>query len=560
MKRRGNILRWILAAALAFSITATGALNNDRVDSLVSQARGKPADSALQCLNQALLLAEESGQAGLLYNIYDEFSQVFSRSGNYPISLDYLYKMLDLADTEAAKSSDSVAVLKKYAGLFVRIGTCYFDMDNNAKALEYYLKSLDAVRRIIRFDPAFPEKEKLMVLYTNIGSAHLSSYHFAEAEANYETALRLNATLNNPVNESSLCNNLGIVFKEKKDFAGAFRYYNKALSIRQLLHDTAGMAQTLNNLGDAYYLTGDFQKAIEMLTMAMKMSRQKGNLRSQMKAANFLSLAYEKTGDPVRALAMHKLFKTLHDSIISNEQVQASTRLELRYLYEKQHKENQLQQEILVAKKERKALVYMTISGILLLSFGILFLLNRNQRMKMRQGKILQESLELERKNLTLEKQNLVMEKQQLQMELDFRNKELSTHVMYLLRKNEFIASIINKLLAVKRSGGNTENDPWIQEILHEMQSNVDNTVWGEFEMRFQQVHQDFYQKLLEKYPDLTPNEIKICAFMKLNMTTKDISAITFQSVKSIQVARNRLRKKMGIARDENLVATIQQL
>jgi len=153
-----------------------------------------------------------------------------------------------------------------------------------------------------------------------------------------------------------------------------------------------------------------------------------------------------------------------------------------------------------------------------------------------------------------------LMEKQQLQMELDFRNKELSTHVIYLLRKNEFISSIINKLLTVKRSMEGPENDSWIQDILREMQSNVDNTVWGEFEVRFQQVHQDFYEKLREKYPDLTPNEIKICAFLKLNMTTKDISAITFQTVKSIQVARNRLRKKMGISRDENLVSTIQQL
>ena len=110
------------------------------------------------------------------------------------------------------------------------------------------------------------------------------------------------------------------------------------------------------------------------------------------------------------------------------------------------------------------------------------------------------------------------------------------------------------------KSADKPENNTWIKEILREMQSNVDNTVWGEFEMRFQQVHQDFYQKLLEKYPDLTPNEIKICAFLKLNMTTKDISAITFQSVKSIQVARNRLRKRMGISRDENLVASIQQL
>jgi len=177
-------------------------------------------------------------------------------------------------------------------------------------------------------------------------------------------------------------------------------------------------------------------------------------------------------------------------------------------------------------------LIYMILSGVLLFSFVILFLLNRNQRMRMKQ----------------------------VELELDFRNKELSTHVMYLLRKNEFISSIINKMLAIKRAADNPQNDVWIEEILREMQSNVDNTVWTEFEKRFQQVHKDFYKKLLEKYPDLTPNEIKICAFLKLNMTTKDISAITFQSVKSIQVARNRLRKRMGISRDENLVSAIQQL
>jgi DNA-binding CsgD family transcriptional regulator len=177
----------------------------------------------------------------------------------------------------------------------------------------------------------------------------------------------------------------------------------------------------------------------------------------------------------------------------------------------------------------------------------------------MKQGKLLQDSLQLEKRNLSLEKQNLLMEKQNLELELEFRNKELSTHVMYLFKKNEFISSIISKLLAVK-SKNHSEDNMWIMEILREMQSNVDNTVWEEFERRFQQVHEDFYEKLRLKYPDLTPNEIKICAFLKLNMTTKDISAITFQSVKSIQVARNRMRKKMGIIRDENLISIIQQL
>jgi tetratricopeptide (TPR) repeat protein/DNA-binding CsgD family transcriptional regulator len=472
---------------------------------------------------------------------------------NFPIALDYYFKMLEILDNEASGKYDTLQWLNKRAALNKQIGTCYFNMDNNTKALEYYLKSLGIIQEIALLDPKFPANEKLAVLYTNIGSAHLSSYNFNEAKNNFEKALEMNRISANQAIDGMLFNNLGIVYKEYKDFKEAFKYYDKALAIRLFLRDTAAIAQTYNNMGDAYYLTGNFTKAIDLLTKALEMSRQTGILRSQMKAANFLSLAYEKTGDFAKALGFYKTYTLLHDSIISNEAVQNTTRLELQYQYEKQRKENELQQEILVAKKERKALIYMVLSGVLLFSFLILFLLNRNQRLKMRQGKMVQESLELERKNLTLEKQNL-------RMELDFRNKELSTHVLYLLRKNEFISSIINKLLSLKKSRDNPENDQWIQDILREMQSNLDNTVWSEFEMRFQQVHQDFYQKLLEKYPDLTPNEIKICAFLKLNMTTKDISAITFQSVKSIQVARNRLRKRMGITRDENLVAALQQL
>ena len=516
-------------------------------------------DSAMSYLNRALAISESTGSTKHLYDIYDQYSQIYAVNGNFPIELDYYFKMLRLLDNQASERVDTLYLLTGYARLYARIGICYFAMDNCPKALSWYLKSLELVKKLAILDKQYPLNSKLVSLYGNIGSAHLSSYNFNEAKINFEKALEINKSLNNPFNEAMLYNNLGIVYKERKDFNEAFRYYNKSLAIRESLKDTALIAQIYNNMGDAWYLTGNYTKAIGLLNKALEMSRQTRVLSSQMKAANFLCLAYEKTGDYRKALMMQKLFKALHDSIIGNEQVQQATRLELQYQYDKQRKETELQKQILIAKKERKAMIYMILSGVLLFSFVILFLLHRNQRIKIKQGKLVQETLELEHKNLTLEKKNLEMENHHLEIELDFRNKELSTHVMYLLRKNEFISSIINKLLMLK-SMDQPENNAWIRDILREMQMNVDNTVWSEFEMRFQQVHQDFYEKLREKYPDLTPNEIKICAFLKLNMTTKDISAITFQSVKSIQVARNRLRKKMGINRDENLVASVQQL
>ena len=74
------------------------------------------------------------------------------------------------------------------------------------------------------------------------------------------------------------------------------------------------------------------------------------------------------------------------------------------------------------------------------------------------------------------------------------------------------------------------------------------------------EVHEDFYDALNKKFPDLTPNEKRLCAFLRLNMTTKEISAITHQSVQSINMARFRLRKKMNMEHDDNLISFLGQL
>jgi tetratricopeptide (TPR) repeat protein/DNA-binding CsgD family transcriptional regulator len=499
---------------------------------------GNP-DSSLFYLNKALLIAENLDSRAHLYSIFDGYSKVFQKSGNYSLALEYLFKMMSLLDEEAAGKHDTNSVHIRSASLNTQIGNCYFNLDN-FMCLDYYLKSLEHVWVLAQRDPSYPAKEREVMIYINIGSAYLSQYDFAKAREYFERALQLNNGLNNPVTEASLYNNLGIVYKENKDFDKAFTYYTKALAIRQDLKDTIGMAQTYNNLGDALCLTGKYPEAIEALNEALRMSRQNGNIRSQMKAANFLSGAYENTGNYKAAFEMYRMSMTLHDSILNSENVNHAIQLEMQYRHEKQIRENELQQQITLARKERQVLVFLVISGLLLASVTIMVLLYRNQKIRARHH---------------------VLEKKNLEMELEFRNKELSTHVLYLLRKNEFISSIVQKLINLQQAPLNeAQKETWIQDIMREMQSNIDNTVWTEFEVRFQKVHKDFYRKLMEKYPDLTPNEIKICAFLKLNMTSKDISAITFQSVKTLEVARHRLRKKMGIDRDENLVSLLQNL
>jgi DNA-binding CsgD family transcriptional regulator len=74
------------------------------------------------------------------------------------------------------------------------------------------------------------------------------------------------------------------------------------------------------------------------------------------------------------------------------------------------------------------------------------------------------------------------------------------------------------------------------------------------------EIHKDFHKKLTSRYPDLTNNDRRLCAFIMLNMSTKDISSITYQSLHSIKIARYRLRKKLGLDKNENLSAFLHAL
>jgi hypothetical protein len=98
---------------------------------------------------------------------------------------------------------------------------------------------------------------------------------------------------------------------------------------------------------------------------------------------------------------------------------------------------------------------------------------------------------------------------------------------------------------------GIKQDDSWILEIIRDLEKTQEKSVWNEFEVRFQQVHNDFYKKLNDINPELSTNERRLCAFLKLNMTTKEISTITGQIPRSIDVARTRLRKKLNLTNSE---------
>lgn len=156
---------------------------------------------------------------------------------------------------------------------------------------------------------------------------------------------------------------------------------------------------------------------------------------------------------------------------------------------------------------------------------------------------------------------DVLLARQKLQDEVDYKNKELTLNVMNLIRKNEIISEISKRLMKIEPETVPAGAKDSIIKIAHDLQKSTDEEIWEEFELRFKQVNGEFYDRLMKKFSELSPSDLKLCAFLRLNLSSKEISKMTGQQITSLEIARHRLRKKLGISNTQtNLVSFLSQV
>jgi DNA-binding CsgD family transcriptional regulator len=142
-----------------------------------------------------------------------------------------------------------------------------------------------------------------------------------------------------------------------------------------------------------------------------------------------------------------------------------------------------------------------------------------------------------------------------LATELATKNRELVNIAIQLSAKAAVLASVREKLV---RKDDSEEYRPLCTEI--DLADKATDILWKDFEKHFNETHPGFYRNLTEEYPLLTTNEIRLCAFLKLNLNTKEIAMITLHSVHSIEAMRSRIRQKLKLGRDGSLTRMLSRL
>ena len=143
--------------------------------------------------------------------------------------------------------------------------------------------------------------------------------------------------------------------------------------------------------------------------------------------------------------------------------------------------------------------------------------------------------------------------------ELDSNQKTVTAATLKLVQNSERDSRAIDQLVDIGVYADDTGRK-MINALICDFKQRSYHSNWDEFEILFEKVHKSFYEKLNSQFPNLTANERKICAFLKLNMTSKDIAQITFQSEDALKKARLRLRQKFDIPRETNLVVFLQNI
>jgi len=534
-------------------------------------------DSSIYYANLGLKLSQKSN-----YKI--GIAQISTKLGSYYIKQNNL-DSAKVAYSRARNYFRKTDSLFSYTQNTMRLGNINLAQNNHIEALKLYQECL-TISRENTFNTLIPH------LYNNIGLVYKQIEEFDDAKDNFNNAYNLflenedeanyvyplynialiesiigndedaiNGFLNltsyhlkteNWVSLASLYNSISEIYLKNGDNKRAREYLEMALNAMEDKSDSFNSgpssfykASIYTNAAKLYFKESEINLAKKYAFKGIKVSIDNSYKRNVFKSAKILAEIYDNEKRTDSSLNYHKVYIDYYEQHQDEDDIKMLTKLKMQNEFDEILKQKEIERIYQKAAYKNRELRFIGVAGFAVLMAIILVLLFINQKNK--------------NAKLKLKEENLLLEKKKLNQDLDYKKKELVSNMMYLMEKNEFITTISKKLIELKPDA-KRDNKDLIQQIINEIRVNSSTKMWEEFEMRFKEVHKDFYNELHKTHPDLTLNEVKICAFLKLNMSTKEISAITHQSVKSINMARFRLRKKLHIDRDENLIGYLNSL
>ena len=185
----------------------------------------------------------------------------------------------------------------------------------------------------------------------------------------------------------------------------------------------------------------------------------------------------------------------------------------------------------------------------------------RSQEKKKRIDALRKTEQSFEEQKLAAEKEIMQLKNESLQSDMKYKNKELATATYHIIQKNKFLNSLKQELLSLIQTTSNDETSGDLRRLIRKIDRDIENeNNWAVFDRYFDEVHQEFHSRLKKKHPELTPGELRLCSYLKMNISTKEIAPLMNISFRGVEISRYRLRKKLKLDRSVNITDYLMQI
>ncbi len=489
-------------------------------------------DSNLIYSNQALMIAEKQGNETLLAKIYNNIGNYYFTKDNYYLALFYYTKV----ETIAERLNIDYLKLLAYNGY----GLVYMSLNEYDKAIEYFTKET----KLFNNANGLSIRANAIAII-NLGEIYLNKKDFSQAENMFKEALAMSQRIGDTAVICDIFIKLGMANQGLRNYSLSYGYLDQASTLALQLKNKRLYGEAIYNLGLLQALQHQPERAKELFEQAMEIFAEVGFISAKQRANLALSDLMKQQGDYMESLQYYQRSVTLSDSILNLKIQKRISDFQWEIEFQKRKYERELLQKKYEAQKIRNLFFIVLIISLILIAL----LFTKYMRESLKRQKI--ENDNLQEKIKSAERIN-ELEKIRHQAEIEGKSKELITLSLQLVSKKE----ILNEIETITaRLHKNKSMDEFSFKNLNKIIRNSDHADkdWGQFRSMFEQVHEDFFVKLRQLGSELTENELRLCAYLKIGLTNHEIAKIFNINPGTLKTNRYHIRRKLNLDTGDNL-------
>lgn len=508
-------------------------------------------DSALKYFkisyNVNLKISDSAGMAANIHGI----SSIYSKTKNYDTAIFYLKK--SLVYTDSNKSPNDYATIKNSIGYngylkgdYKLALSNYFSSLNIYKSTQNWKREIMCLEQIgavfyeekdyksalIQFNLAneIAEnkklKSKIASLTLNIGAIYYEVGEILLAVKNFKKAEQKFTELNNLNGLAAVYTNLGEIYINQNDFINAESSILKGIALDKKMGNIGQLSQSYYSLGNCFIKQNKTLKAKEAFEASLTLAENSGKIKTQLSNFKKIIPIYISIGSKEKSINSFNKYIVLQDSL--NYEKNQTIINDLKFKYETELKEvenirlkNELELKKTKITASQNKLWFIIIISITLFTIFILTTYTLFNKIKIKKQEVYQkekEKLEVYKKlnesKKTIIENNYVINSLKKEIELEFN-------------KGDFTENLLNKI---------SSDNNWVNFM-------------GEFEV----LHKNFFKNLKLKHPNLTKNDLRLAALIKLNLSDKELSELLNIEYSSLKKSKNRLKKKLNLLPENKL-------